>query len=155
MSTGFFQFPAQKSRKAQSRVRLRWLFNLRLVWWAPMFGLALWFCGSQNGGSRGAPPHQVLPVLSLSCGFSVAGPCCSHSSPFGSHWSREGSFSSWLDGRAASPPSESCTQRCLCQPRSREEATVQTVCFQSQNHKTLKHSLRFFFFFFFHYAVSF
>lgn len=74
--------------------------------------------GSQNGPSRCVPPRQVLPVLRLGSGFSVAGPCCSHSGPSGSHWPCEGPFSSWLDRRAASPPSEICTQRCLCQPCS-------------------------------------
>lgn len=78
----------------------------------------LWFCSSRNGRSRGASPRQVLPVLSLSSGFSIAGPCCSHSSPSSSHWPHEGPFFSWLDRSAASLPSESCTQRCLCQPRS-------------------------------------
>lgn len=112
-----------------------------------MFGLALWFCRSQNGRSRGAPPHQVLPVLSLSSGFSIVGPCCSHSGPAGSHWPPEAPFSSWLDGRAASPPSESCTQRCFVNGPLWEEATLQTVFLvtEPQNIKPLAEGLLFFF----------
>lgn len=63
-------------------------------------------------------PFQVLPVL------SVVVACCSHSSPSGSHWPCTGPFSSSLDGRSTSPPSESYTQRCLCQrwsPALKEE----------------------------------
>lgn len=76
--------------------------------------------GLQNGLSRSVQPFQVLPVLSLRSGFSAAGACCSHSCPSGSHWPCTGPFSSSLDGRSASPPSESCTQRCLCQLCSQE-----------------------------------
>lgn len=73
---------------------------------------------SQNALSRSVTLFQVLPVLSVGSGFSVVVACCSHSSPSGSHWPCTYPLSSSLDGRSASPPSESCTQRCLCQRRS-------------------------------------
>lgn len=68
--------------------------------------------------SRWLQPVQVLPVPSRRSGLSAAAleACCSHSSPTGSQWPRRGPFSSSLDGRSVSLPSESCTQRCLCQP---------------------------------------
>lgn len=60
---------------------------------------------------------QVLPVLSLCSEFSALA-CCSQSGPSGSHCPWTGPFSSSLDGRSASTPSESYTQRCFCQPQS-------------------------------------
>lgn len=83
--------------------------------------------GSQNGLSHSLQPFQVLPVLSLRSGLSVVLACCSHSSPSGSHWPCTGPFSSSLDGRSALHPSESYTQRCLCQrwsPALKEEVMV-------------------------------
>lgn len=102
--------------------------QLRLVWWGPVFGLALQpFKGSfsPNVSSRWPQAVQVLPVpsrrslLSVPATAAVAA-CCSHSSPSGSQWPRRGPFSSSLDGRSVSLPSESCAQRCFCQPHSRE-----------------------------------
>lgn len=80
-----------------------------------------WYCdvsGSPLVPSRWLQPVQVLPVPSRRSGLSAAAleACCSHSSPTGSQWPRRGPFSSSLDGRSVSLPSESCTQRCLCQP---------------------------------------
>lgn len=65
-----------------------------------MFGLAL-----------SVQPVQVLPVPSRRSGLSAAAACCSHSSPSGSQGPCRGPFSSSLDGRSVSLPSESCTQR--------------------------------------------
>lgn len=82
--------------------------------------------GTQNGLSRSFQFFQVLPVLSLCSEFSVLA-CCSQSGPSGSHCPWTGPFSSSLDGRSASPPSESYTQRCLCQQQSpalKEEVMV-------------------------------
>lgn len=82
---------------------------------------------------------QVLPVLCLHSGISVV-LCCSQSCPSSSHWPWTGSFSSSLDGRSSSPPSESYTQRCLCQPKSRtlEEGTM-VRSESAYSHITTKH----------------
>lgn len=109
---------AQKSETFQTKdqrwVRkfvFQWVSKLWLVWWGSLFGQALWALGSENGLSLWVQPLQVLPVLSLCSGFSVALVCCSHSGPSGSQWPCAGPFSSSLDGRSASPPSESYTHR--------------------------------------------
>lgn len=100
-----------------------------------MFGLAL-----------SVQPVQVLPVPSRRSGLSAAAACCSHSSPSGSQWPCRGPFSSSLDGRSVSLPSESCTQRCLCQLHSRGRGRGQTAhqnAFQPTNAKKKKKKKRY------------
>lgn len=87
---------------------------------------------------------QFLPVLSLR---SVVVACWSHSMSAVSHWPCTGPFSSSLDGRSSSPPSENYTQTCLCQqwgPVLKEEVMVRLYTVRSHNHKTLYQWLLFF-----------
>lgn len=88
----------------------------------------VWQCVSMPTGSLRATIRSLtfraalsLPALSLLSGLSVV-VCCSHS-----HWPWTDPFPSSLDGRSVSPPSESYTQRCLCQwwgPSLKKEVMV-------------------------------
>lgn len=93
-----------------------------------MFGLAL-----------SVQPVQVLPVPSCRSGLSAAAvACCSHSSPSGSQRPCWGPFSSSLDGRSVSLPSESCTQRCLCQLHPRPWSDCASKRFLTHKRKKKK-----------------
>lgn len=60
----FLWIPCIEIREGSKSRQVSMAFsNLRQVWWAPMFGLALWSCGSRNSRPRGSPSG-------LTCSFS-------------------------------------------------------------------------------------
>lgn len=149
MSIAFFEFPAQKSEKARNRVRFQWLSNLQLVWWALVFGLALWFCISRNGRSCRALPVWSYLFLLSALAFPWRGPAAPTAVPPAPTGPAKAPFPPGWTGELPHLPLRAAHRDAF--------VTVQTVCFQSQNHKNIKTFAEVFslFFFFPRYRIIF